>query len=153
METFFEDYFERMQTLYTDIKTVLEGLPPQALDWSPGPEMNSIAVLVTHLTGAARFWVGDVAAQEPSGRVRAQEFQVHGVQAADLVKKLDASLDYLRRALEGMKVEDLGSPRPSPRQEQSCSMGWALLHTLEHTGIHLGHLQVTRQLWESQQGA
>ena len=83
METFFEDYFERMQTLYTDIKTVLEGLPPQALDWSPGPEMNSIAVLVTHLTGAARFWVGDVAAQEPSGRVRAQEFQVHGVQAEE----------------------------------------------------------------------
>jgi hypothetical protein len=27
-------------------------------------------------------------------------------------------------------------------------VGWALLHALEHTAIHLGHIQITQQLWD-----
>jgi len=27
-------------------------------------------------------------------------------------------------------------------------VAWAILHALEHTGIHLGHIQVTQQLWQ-----
>ena len=27
-------------------------------------------------------------------------------------------------------------------------VAWALLHALEHTAIHLGHMQIMRQLWE-----
>ena len=35
--------------LHADIEKVMENLPVEALDWVPGPEMNSIAVLVVHL--------------------------------------------------------------------------------------------------------
>jgi hypothetical protein len=30
-------------------------------------------------------------------------------------------------------------------------VGWALCHILKHTALHLGHLQITRQLWEQRQ--
>jgi ankyrin repeat protein len=27
-------------------------------------------------------------------------------------------------------------------------VAWCLAHALEHTALHLGHMQITRQLWE-----
>ncbi len=60
METFFKDYLERLETLHSEIETAILGLTPDALDWIPGKEMNSIAILVVHLTGAERYWIGDV---------------------------------------------------------------------------------------------
>jgi hypothetical protein len=46
MQTFFEDYLNILGTNHTDILKALDGLPPAALDWISGPEMNSISVLV-----------------------------------------------------------------------------------------------------------
>jgi hypothetical protein len=31
-------------------------------------------------------------------------------------------------------------------------VAWALLHALEHTTLHLGQIQLTRQLWEQVKG-
>jgi hypothetical protein len=36
-----EDYMERLQALRAAIQQVLEGLPPQALNWVPGQELFS----------------------------------------------------------------------------------------------------------------
>jgi len=62
-----EDYLERLQALHESIESAIEGLPQAALDWVPGPDMNSFAVLVTHVAGAERYWIGDVAGRDPSG--------------------------------------------------------------------------------------
>ena len=68
MESFFLDYLDRLEALHSEVEKALEGLPQAGLDWSPGKGMNSIAVLIVHLTGAERYWVGDVASGDPSGR-------------------------------------------------------------------------------------
>ena len=44
--------FERLTALHAGLESALEGLPPEALDWTPGPGFNSLAVLITHATGA-----------------------------------------------------------------------------------------------------
>jgi len=31
-------------------------------------------------------------------------------------------------------------------------VAWALLHALDHTAQHLGHMQITRQLWDQERG-
>lgn len=28
------------------------------------------------------------------------------------------------------------------------TVAWRLAHALEHTALHLGHMEITRQLWE-----
>jgi len=75
----FADYFQRLQTLHSDIEAALEGLPQDALDWVAGPDINSLNVLVVHLSGAERYWIGDVAGSLPSGRNRSDEFLVKGL--------------------------------------------------------------------------
>lgn len=148
MDTFFEDYLERLHSLHRDIEEAFTGLPQEALDWAPLNDSNSINVLVTHLTGAERYWIGDVAAQDSSNRNRDAEFEVKGLDAAALKQRLQNSENYARQVLENMQVADLGQERISPRNDRTFTVSWALLHALEHTALHLGHIQITRQLWE-----
>lgn len=153
METFFTEYLDLLQEQHNNILQALEGLPPNALDWSPGPEMNSISVLVIHLTGAARYWIGDVAAQDPTERDRDAEFRVHDLGIDLLKKRLGDNLEYARKALQEFTIQDLERTVPA-RNGRNSTVAWALLHALGHATLHLGQIQITRQLWEqSKDGA
>jgi uncharacterized damage-inducible protein DinB len=148
MQTFFKSYFDLLQDCHNSILQALEGLPPEALDWVPGQDMNSICVLVFHLTGAERYWIGDVAAQEPSDRNRDAEFKVRNVGMEVLRKRVTDTLDYAKQVLEKLSLQDLESTRVSPRDGRTFTVGWALIHALEHATEHKGQIQLTRQLWE-----
>ena len=148
MSTFFTDYLNLLQENHNEILEALGGLPPAALDWTPGLDMNSISVLVFHITGAERYWIGDVAAQDPKERDRDAEFRVRDVEADVLKKRLADNLEYAHNALSNFKPEDLDATRVSSRNGQTYTVAWALLHALEHTALHLGQIQLTRQLWE-----
>ncbi len=148
MDRFFRDYMDRLEDLHREISNAVRDLSREALDWVPGRKMNSMAVLVVHLVGAERYWIGDVAGGDHSGRVRSEEFQVRGLSHQNLVERLEQSEAYTRGILERLSVEDLATARSSPRDERTFTIGWALLHALEHTAIHLGHIQIARQMWE-----
>jgi len=148
MQTFFKEYLNILQTCHADILKALDGLPPAALDWIPGPDMNSISVLVFHLTGAERYWIGDVAAQDPTVRDRDAEFKVHEIGVDVLKKRLTDNTEYARIALEKFTIQDLEATRVSARDGREFTVAWALIHALEHSTLHLGQIQLTRQLWE-----
>jgi uncharacterized damage-inducible protein DinB len=146
MQPFFEDYLLNLKELHDEILNVLKDLPPEALDWSPAADMNSINVLVTHTVGSQRYWIGEVIAGDPANRDREAEFKVHGLDKDTLVRRLIDSLAYVRTMLEGLSLDNLASLRDLPRGERSVS--WVLGHALKHTATHVGHVQLMRQLWE-----
>ena len=147
-DQFFVDYLERLEGLQHRLHQAVSELPAEAMDWSPGPEMNpmmnSVAVLLAHITGVLHEGI-DLALDTPPSRVRQQEFQTCGVLSAEMLRRLDAVIDYARDALPRLGLEDLGKARKDEDGMITC--GWALLHALEHAYLHLGHLQVTCQLW------
>jgi len=154
MNSFFEDYLERLTALHRGCLKAIEGLSIEALDWipvqNPTSEMNSINVLITHLIGAERYWIGDVAIGDVSGRVRDEEFQVHELSADQLSQNIEDATHYAQTAMENLSLDDLLKEGKSPRDGRNFTVAWALLHALEHTAIHLGHIQLTRQLWDEQ---
>jgi uncharacterized damage-inducible protein DinB len=143
-DQFFWDYLERLEDLQHRLYKEVRDLPAEAMDWSPGPEMNSVAVLLAHIVGLLREGV-DIALGDPPGRVREQEFQTRGVLGAEMLRRLDAVIDYARGALPRLGLEDLDKERKDEDGTVTC--GWALLHALEHAYLHLGHLQLTCQMW------
>jgi uncharacterized damage-inducible protein DinB len=149
MNRFYQDYLDRLEDLHKNIEQAIQGLPQEALDWSPGEGMNSIDVLVVHLTGAERYWIGDVAAGEPSGRDRSAEFRADGLPFEVLQKRLYEAIEYARNALNTLTLQDLGQERVSQRDGRKFSVSWALLHAIEHAATHLGHIQLTCQLWDA----
>ncbi len=150
MEKFFEEYVTTLERCHNGILETVEGLPKSALNWQPGPDMNSIAVLIYHLTGAERFWIGDVVDQTPSGRDRDAEFKVKNVSLGVLKTRLDENLNYIRGAMEKLSLADLAETRTS-RDGRTVTVAWALLHAVEHSGIHRGHIELIRQLWQDSQ--
>jgi Protein of unknown function (DUF1572) len=145
-------FFESLSALYHDlhdgIRQAIDKLPQEALDWTPGPEMNSVSVLVTHLTGAERFLIGDVIMHDPSNRDREAEFRVQGINKSNLLKRVNDTELYVDSVLEKLNLADLEGERTHPRRGDQVKVAWALLHTLEHTANHLGHIELTVQLWQ-----
>lgn len=146
----FEAYLKCLEVLHTDMQRVIAGLPLAALDWSPGPEMNSLVVLATHVAGSERFWVGEVAGGDPANRNRSAEFQTHGLDEVALLSRLDASLAHTCATLEKLTLPDLEMRRPGMDRDE-VTAAWALFHNLQHIGTHLGQMQLTRQLWDLRQ--
>lgn len=152
MASFFVDYLERLAMLHHEMDQALTGLPQAALDWSLGPELNSLAVLAAHVAGSELFWIGDVIIRQKSTRVRDYEFQTTAVTADDLKIRLAQALADSRQAVAQLTLADLAEQRASLRGDGAVySVAWCLLHALEHVAIHVGHMQLARQWWEQQQ--
>lgn len=143
-DQFFADYLERLEDLQHRLHKEVRDLSVDAMDWSPGPKMNSVGVLLAHITGLLHEGI-DIALGVPPSRVREQEFQTRGVLGAEMLRRLDAVIDYARGALPRLGLEDLAQARMDEDGPVTC--GWALLHALEHAYLHLGHLQLTCQIW------
>ncbi len=147
-DQFFADYLERLEALQRKLHKEVRDLPAEAMDWSPGPEMNSVAVLLAHIAGLLHEGI-DIALGDPPGRVREQEFQTRGMLSAEMLRRLDAVIDYARGALPRLGLTDLDKERKD--EDATISCGWALLHALEHAYLHLGHAQLTCQMWRQRE--
>ena len=148
MDQLFQDLLQRFETIHKTIETDVADLPAEAIDWKPGPDMNSIAVILVHTAGSWRYWAGDVAGGLPSGRVRAEEFETFNVSAAEMLGRLNAALETTRQVLGQLDLSRLAEMRTVCMLNEERTVGWALLHALEHTALHAGHIQMTRQLWD-----
>ncbi len=152
MQSFYTDYLDNLNELHTEILQTISDLPQEGLDWSPFSGGNSCGVIIAHIVGAEKYWLGDVVAGAPSGRDREAEFRVRNLKVVELEEHLQESLAYVGDVLGKSGLGDLETSRISPRNDQEVTVAWALNHALKHTAIHLGHVQITRQLWEERQG-
>jgi uncharacterized damage-inducible protein DinB len=150
MQTFYEALMDRFEELHREVLKSLDELPSEALDWKPRPDMNSLSVLISHLSGAERFWVGDVARGESSHRNRDAEFQVHGLSAETLKQRIRDLEAYEKGSFEKMGMSKLEEIRKL-EDGREYSVAWALTHALEHTALHVGHIQMLNELWQQRQ--
>ena len=131
------------------MRVVIQRLPVEALDWSPATHMNSIAILVAHAMGAERYWIGDVTVRQGTERVRDTEFQVNAQDHDTLIAMLDDALADAKTALAALSIKQLSEERVPPSQsDRSFTVGWCLLHAMEHTAQHMGHVQLMGDMWE-----
>ncbi len=148
MHPIFAEFIDRLEALHKNFQQAIANLPPEAFDWVPGVEMNSIGVLVVHTAGAERHWIVTIAGNDPQPRNRPDEFKTEGINGSTLSALLDAVFAHSKATLEKLTVDDLALERTDPRDGKTYTAAWAILHALEHTASHVGHVQVTRQLWD-----
>lgn len=132
-------------------RAVVRDLDAAALNWSPGPEINSLAVLVAHTLGSQRETLlicrGDAVARD-----REAEFRVRVQSADELLQWLDEADQRVQETRERLRGADLS--RPVVIRGRSLTVLGGLLRTALHTREHLAHAELTRQWWQlSQQTA
>ena len=146
METFFKEYGKLLQACHNDILKALDGLPQAALDWTPGHDMNSISILVVHIAGSTRHMI-NVAVQEPSDRDREAEFIAQNLEMDILKQRTADNMEHIQQVVEKLSLQDLETTHILPNG-RDYPVAWGLLHALDHANLHLGQIQLTRQLWE-----
>lgn len=144
-------YLERIEDLRGQIDAIVQTLPPEALNWRPDAAsddhaMNSIAVLAMHAAGAEHFWIGEVIGGLTATRNRTAEFETVVGDTAILHQTLQTVSNQTRAVLESLTQADLDGTRRA--RDRDVPVRWALLHVIDHTALHLGHIQITTQLWQ-----
>ena len=85
---------------------------------------------------------------DPSFRNREAEFQARGVEAAALKQRITDLDAFEAAAFEKFRVRDLEAHKIAPRDGRNVTVAWALLHALEHTAVHIGHIEILTQQWK-----
>jgi uncharacterized damage-inducible protein DinB len=145
-----DNYLERIEDLRSQVGKLIAGLSPDALNWRPieGQDehaTNSLAVLAAHVAGAEHFWIGEVVGYLPPTRDRDAEFAVEASDAASLVRLLETTGAETRQVFARLNAEELDGTRQA--RDRTVAVRWCILHVIDHTALHLGHMQLTYQLW------
>src|SRR5262245_41250586 len=129
----------------------LEELPAEALNRTLAlPETNSLYALATHLAGAGEFWTVTMVGGRDIPRERAAEFSATGTLEA-LRERYERWLGAMHEDLDALPNAELErvlivvGPR-AWMDGNTLTVRESLLHALEHTALHLGHIQLTRQI-------
>ena len=148
-----ETYSRHIQSLLYRIGAFLEGLTEAQLNRRPAIDGgNSPYVIAAHTLGNARAWVLGIACGRPVERDRPTEFRATGQDAAELVANAQRLSDEIEAALAALPPSALDRRLLPPKslwgegEPLEISVREALLHVVEHASIHLGHLQMTRDL-------
>lgn len=145
-----DNYQGRIDDLRRQVSQLIVDLPAEALNWCPiegveGHATNSLAALAAHIAGAERFWIAEIVGGRPPTRDRAAEFATRVSAAAELVRLLQETGAESAQILNALSEADLDGTREV--EGRTVPVRWGLLHVIDHTALHLGHMQITYQLW------
>ena len=135
-----------LNELRIETKQMLREVAPAALTYKPGDGFNSITIIVTHLTGSQRWWIGEVLAGRDMHRVRDEEFRATEADPEVLVRRLDEAAALANEVLETVTADMLDGTRLY--RGQPVTVRWILMRVLAHSARHVGQLQIVRRLWE-----
>ena len=143
-------YLTDLEELRDQVKNLLEGLPQEALDWRPVEgegelATNSLTAMVVHLAGSETFWMKEIIGGKKIVRDREAEFVTQGLSLSELRAKIEAVAKVTAEILSALTEKQLEELRKW--RDRSVSVRWCILHVVEHIAQHLGHMQLTRQLW------
>ena len=141
---------QTIEDLRGQVRDLIAGLPAEALNWRPlegtgEQDTNSLAVLAAHIAGAEHFWIGETIGRLPPTRDRDAELAIQAASAAELVDLLAQIGEETQRVFSTLSPADLEGTREA--RGRTIPVRWGILHVIDHTALHLGHMQLTYQLW------
>ncbi len=135
---------------FDTLRTVVDGLPAEALNWRPAGEddTNSIAVQITHGLHATRRLLNfatDHLQQAPRDREAEFGANVDGMESLlRLIEEVDADCT---NTLDNADVSDWGEMRRLRSSGEELSAAFLIIHAAEHLRGHADEASLTRHFW------
>ncbi len=154
------DYKALFAERFAEVEELLTDLPAEALLWKPfdqspwkGP-CGSIGWLTAHAVSStvyllrrAEYAVGRREWADVDGDEGRDEFGPANHDPAYLLARVQRVHAYVNDFLDALQPGDLDAMRAHPARPREFSARRDLIHALDHLAQHLGHAQLTRQLW------
>jgi uncharacterized damage-inducible protein DinB len=133
---------EHLDEMWTLVLDSVKDVDDTLFQWCVGPEYNSAAILLRHLAGSERWWIGEGIGGVPSHRKRDTEFVHDTPRRADVLASVADARALTHRVLADATAERLQAPTAPtvPGDGARPSQMWALLHYHEHLGYHRGQI-------------
>ncbi len=165
MSTEIETYRKLFGEKYAELEELLEGLPAAALLWKPfehspwkGPS-NELGLIVAHAVSStvyllrrAEYALGRIEWAAVDGDEGSDEFGPANHDPAYLRARVRRTHDYVNGLLDSLADGDLAATRMHPKRPRELSARYDVQHAVEHLSQHIGHAQITRQLWALENG-
>jgi uncharacterized damage-inducible protein DinB len=128
----------------------LEDLTTDQLRWRPVPTANSLGIIAVHLGYAERLWLRAIfAGEEMDMGWRQHMFELpDGWSATDVASFYRAETAAADAVLDQAESFDLPSSGPL----RPTTLRWVVLHLVEETARHVGHMDITRELLDGRTG-
>ena len=144
-----ELYRYHLRRLITWYIEALDAISEETFAWQPPAEQtNSLAAICSHAISSAEWWVISCVGDGPIDRDRDAEFAALPTWT-ELRPRFAGFLANAEALFTGMTSEQLATISRHPagdRMNRRC-----LTHTVEHLGLHLGHVEVTIDWWKATQ--
>ncbi|MCA1667413.1 MAG: DUF664 domain-containing protein [Thermomicrobia bacterium] len=139
---------QTLKALHSDMQFLIKGVPSAGLNWQPGANTNSLWALTLHTLGTTLHLLATAADIAPRWQEwqRATELAASGDDPGLLLRAIRNMDDFLDKVFSVLEEESpemerdwLGKPKP---------ISYLVAHAVEHAGRHVGHMELTRQLWD-----
>ena len=148
MEDEIQGYLTEFGIIRGQIRDALKGLNDAAVNWCPLPEStNSIYAILSHMIGTQSYWVCQVIAGKQIQRDRETELHASG-SLAEVLARWEKNSDEIGEILGRLSLAQLAETRIAYTRPEGVTVRWCILHLMSHNTTHLGHIHITRQLWE-----
>jgi uncharacterized protein DUF664 len=158
-----EDLLAALDYQRASVRSIVEGLSEEAWHTSVVPSGWTPAGMVAHLGGAERHWTSGVILADDPGHPFDEDFddEPYDPTAPFVIdwpstKVLTYYEDQTRRTDEMLAVTALDAPprgfHGSPEAEQPRTVREIVLHLIEETAAHSGHLEIARELLDGRTG-
>ena len=152
---------------YAEVEQLLADLPPAAMTWKPFETSpwqgaaGSLGWLVAHAVSStvyllkrAEWTMGRIDWGDVQGDQGKEEFTAANQDPANMLARAAATRVYVQQLLVSLTTMDLEASRPHARRpELVFTARYDIQHAVEHMSQHIGHAQLTRQLWALQAAA
>jgi hypothetical protein len=146
---------------YAELDELLADLPSAALQWKPFENSpwkgrsNSLGLVLAHaisstiyLLRRAEFSMGKREWGTVDGDEGKEEFGPANHDPAHLRERARRTQALVHEMLDTVSAADLETSKPHPKQtERVFTARYDIQHAIEHLSQHIGHAQITRQLW------
>jgi DinB superfamily len=139
--------------LHEQLRDETKGLGVEAINWVPSTGANSIATIVTHLVGSEAETLRALAGLAVE-RDREAEFDRRELNMTQVLILLDQADDLIREVTPRISLQRLEARFPLPTlpvTEVRSGLTW-MVGNYGHAREHLGHIQLTRQLFQAKSG-
>ncbi len=153
MDAEIELYSTELQRVLDRVCRCLEGLSEAELNWHPpASDTNSLHVIASHILGNAEAWVMGIICGQAVHRERDAEFRASGPNSEALAsrgRRLSEEFTRALKALPPSALDEVRRPAPplvgiGPTDE--LTVREALMRVLVHALMHIGQMQITRDL-------
>lgn len=145
----FETACKVLEDLHAEILALLEAVGSEGMNWTPEiNDVNSVYAIANHTILSQYWWIQENLNQEKIERNRPAEFTAR---ADDLnsLRNLYKEIETLTRSvLENVPQQEIQAFREV--KQRQVTVEWIVLHVIEHTALHLGHMQLMKQIWENE---